>query len=449
MKSAAVEIISHCFIEPELVSEEAKKPLYLSPWDLAMMSTHYIQKGIIYPKPKHQHFNITTFMDNLKDSLSVTLTHFHPLAARLATLKQPNPPSFTIFINPENSPGARFIHAAVNLTVDDIVAPTDVPMIVHSFFDHYKAISHDGHKLPLLSVQVTELIDGIFIACSANHMLVDGSSFWHFFNSWSEVFKSKRGNEHFVSISRPPVIQRWIPAGTDPILTLPFTREDQFIDRPNPPVLRERIFHFTSDSLSKLKSKVNSECNTRMISRLQSVAALVWRCVTRARRLLRAQETSCKLAADNRKRLSPPLPETYFGNSLHSIKATTTAGELLERSIGWAAWRLHQAVTNHDDKMIKEFVDSWLKTPLVYTTRFFDANCIHIGGSPMFDMYGNKFGLGEGYAVLSGRANKFDGKVTVYPGRDGAGSMDLEICLLPEYMLALESDKEFMSVITC
>ncbi|KAJ0785737.1 putative shikimate O-hydroxycinnamoyltransferase [Helianthus annuus] len=300
MKYPGVEIISDCFIKPKFFSEEAKKPTYLSPWDLAMMSTHYIQKGLLYPLPENKDFFITTFLDDLKDSLSATLTHFHPLAARLATIKLQNPPTFVVFINPDNSPGARFIHSSVNLTVADILTPKDVPSIVHSFFDHHKAISHDGHKLPLLSVQVTELIDGIFIACSAKHMVVDGSS------------------EHDLldHISRPPALQRWVPEGCHKMITLPFTSEDQFIDRPKRSLLRERIFHLSTGSLSKLKAKVNYECNTTKISTLQALCSIVWRCVTRARRLPREQETGCRMAADNRKRLSPPLPETYFGNDL-------------------------------------------------------------------------------------------------------------------------------------
>ncbi|KAI3762959.1 hypothetical protein L1987_53404 [Smallanthus sonchifolius] len=374
-----------------------------------MMSTHYIQKGILYPLPENQDFSITTFLEDLKDSHSATLTHFHPLAARLDTVKQQNPTSFVVFINPDNSPGARFIHSAVNLKVADILTPVDVPLIVQSFFDHNKAIGYDGHGLSLLSVQVTE----------------------------SRMFWKK--------------LVQWIPIRSGEILAIRSVNEDQFIDRPNPPFLKQRIFHFSSDSLLKLKDKVNSECNTTKISTLQSLSALVWRCVTRARRLPLEQETTCRMATENRKRLLPPLPDNYFSNSLHSLRATATAGRLLDCNIGWAAWRLHQAVVNHDDKVIKEFVDSWLKSPFVYTaSRFFDASCIDIWGSPRFNIYGNTFGLGKGLAVRSGYANKFDGKVTVYPGREGGGSIDLEICLLPENMEAFESDEEFIGVVvTC
>ncbi|PON94224.1 Chloramphenicol acetyltransferase-like domain containing protein [Trema orientale] len=54
--------------------------------------------------------------------------------------------------------------------------------------------------------------------------------------------------------------------------------------------------------------------------------------------------------------------------------------------------------------------------------------------------------MGKAVALRSGYANKFDGKVTCYPGHEdeGGGSIDLEICLKPDFMCALESDQEFI-----
>ena len=127
------------------------------------------------------------------------------------------------------------------------------------------------------------------------------------FNIWLGKFSS------LAPISRPPVIERWTPPGCGPILSVPFTCEDEFIDRSYPPLLRERIFHISSDSLAKLKAKVNSECNATKISSLQSLSAVVWRSVTRARRVSKDQETGCRLAINNRGRLSPPFSQDYFG----------------------------------------------------------------------------------------------------------------------------------------
>ncbi|KAJ9560742.1 hypothetical protein OSB04_005902 [Centaurea solstitialis] len=448
MESPTLKIISDSFIKPKTISQEAKKPIYFSSWDLPLFSVNYIQKGLLFRSPENQDFSIATFLQDLKDSLSVTLTHFHPLAARIATIKQQNPPSLTAFLDLENSPGARFIHSTVDLKVSDVLQPTDVPLIVQSFFDHHQAIAHDGHKLSLLSVQVTELIDGIFIGVSVNHMVADGTSYWHFFNSWSEVFQSKARNGYFAPVSRPPILERWVPSGSDPIATLPFINDDNLIDRHIRPFLRERIFHFSSDSLSNLKSKANSERNTTKISTLQALSAIVWRCVTRSRRLPENQETGCRLAINNRGRISPSMPETYFGNMILTVTAIATAGELAGHGVGCAAWRLHEAVAGHDDKAIMGFADWWLKNPFVFKmSEHDDPHIVHMGSSPRFDMYGNEFGLGKAVAVRSGFANKFDGKMTLYPGRDGGGSMDLEVCLLPENMAAFECDQELLSLV--
>lgn len=445
-----VQYISECFVKPQHVLPESKQPFYLAPWDLATITVHYIQKGLLFNKPLQvdddQETSIKPLLDRLKDSLSITLLHFYPLAGRLATKKEENPHSYWVFIDCNNSPGAKFIHASLDMTVSDILSPTDVPSVVQSFFDHDRAVNHDGHIMPLLTIQVTELVDGIFIGCSINHMVVDGSSFWHFFNMWSEIFQAQGKN---ISISRPPIHNRWFPDGHGPIINLPFTHHDEFVSRYQGPELRERIFHFSSQSIAKLKAKANAECNTNKISSFQSLSALVWRSIIRTRGLPHDQITSCRMAINNRSRLNPPLPEDYFGNSIQTVRGLTTAGELLEHDLGWAAWKLHQAVVNHTDKMVRDWVDKWVQSPFIYQLgQFFDPYSVMMGSSPRFNKYGNDFGLGKAVAIRSGYAHKFDGKVSSYPGHEGGGSIDLEVCLPPHSMSALESDNEFMDAVS-
>ena len=126
-----------------------------------------------------------------------------------------------------------------------------------------------------------------------------------------------------------------------------------------------------------------------------------------------------------------------------------TAGELLEHDLGWAAWKLHLAVANHNHRVVLEFVKEWLQSPVIHQTgRFIDPYSVVMSSSPRFNVYGNELGMGKAVAVLSGYANKFDGKVTSYPGREGGGSIDLEVCLSPDTMSALESDQEFMNAVS-
>ncbi|XP_016487443.1 putative acetyltransferase At3g50280 [Nicotiana tabacum] len=443
--SPTVQHFSECFIKPLYESEESKKPVYLSSWDLAMLSVHYIQKGLLFTKPSS--FKLDIFLQKLKESLSLTLVQFYPLAGRLSTLKQENPPLYTVFIDCVNTPGARFIHANLDLTISDILSPKDVPLVVQSFFDHDKAINHDGHELSLLTIQVTELIDGVFIGCSINHVLADGSSFWLFFNTFSEIFKANNGQKKQnipISISKsPPIHNHWFPKGHGPIINLPYTHHNQFTSRHEAPNMRERFFHFSAVSLKKLKAKANIECNTTKISTLQALSAHMWRCITKVRNFPSDQMTSCRMAINNRARLDPPLPQEYFGNCIQTVRGNATASELLDQNLGWAAMKLHKSVINHNNKEIREWVEK-LESGMVYQMGFFDPCSIMMGSSPRFDMYGNEFGLGKGVALRSGYANKFDGKVSLYQGIEGDGSMDLEVCLLPEFMASLESDEEFI-----
>ncbi|XP_047161180.1 uncharacterized acetyltransferase At3g50280-like [Vigna umbellata] len=452
MGTPALRRISECFVKPHRCNHFSDQICNLTPWDIAMLSVHYIQKGLLFKKPAtllHENDFIQNLLENLKHSLSLTLSHFYPLSGRLVTHKTQNPPSYIVSVDCNNSDGARFIHATLDITIADILSPLDVPPIVQSFFDHHKAINHDGHSMPLLSIQVTELVDGVFIGCSMNHVIGDGTSYWNFFNSWSQIFLAQSQSEN-VPISRQPIHNRWFPNNCRPPISLPFKHHDEFIERSEKPLLlRERFFHFSAESIAKLKAKANSESNTTTISSFQSLSALVWRSITRARSIPSDQKTTCRLAASNRSRMEPPLPEEYFGNCLHAVNAETTTGELLENDLGWAAWKLHVAVKNLDDRVVLQYLGEWLDSPVIYQMgRFFEPYCVMMGSSPRFNMYGSEFGMGKAVAARSGYANKFDGKVSSYPGREGGGSIDLEVCLFSHTMSALESDKEFMHAVS-
>ncbi|XP_042479442.1 uncharacterized acetyltransferase At3g50280-like [Macadamia integrifolia] len=451
----AVRHMSRCSIKPECISDESKQPLHLNPWDLSLLSLHYIQKGLLFPKPPPTKDPCITIIDHLKESLSRTLVHFLPLAGQFVTHKQDDPPSYSISLDcNKKNPGVDFVHAVADVTMADILSPVDVPPIVQSFFLLDRAINHDGHTLPLLAVQVTELLDGIFIACSFNHIVGDGNSYWKFFNAWAEICRMMvNGNHDYDHISYRPLHRRWFPDGHGTIINLPFSHPDEFIDRYTPPeVLRQRFFHFSSQSIARLKAKANTECNTTTttISSFQALSALIWRSVTRARRYLPShQKTSCKLGINDRSRLNPPLSPDYFGNCVQTVNATVTVGELLSHGIGWAAWLLHEAVNDHSDNKVRGWLEEWMVSPCIYQYgNFVDPCSIYLGSSPRFNIYGCDFGWGKAEAVRSGSANKFDGKVFLYPGREGEGSMDLEVCLPPESMSALESDSEFMDVVS-
>ncbi|KAK5823956.1 hypothetical protein PVK06_018719 [Gossypium arboreum] len=240
--------------------------------------------------------------------------------------------------------------------------------------------------------------------------------FWHFINTLSEIFQAQGDTKK--KISHSPMLERWFPEGNNgPLLTLRFTHQNEFITRLETPHFLKRIFHFSAKSITKLKERADTESNTTQISSFQSLSAFVWRFITRARHLPCEIVTCCILAINNRPRLEPPLSPNYFGNSFQIVTAMTTAGELLDHGLGWAAWKLYQAVVNHSDKSVRGFVNDWLRSPFVYQcSPHLYPRTVIIGSSSRFNMYGNEFGLGKALTLRSGYGNKFDGKVSPYPG---------------------------------
>ena len=153
--------------------------------------------------------------------------------------------------------------------------------------------------------------------------------------------------------------------------------------------------------------------------------------------------------ANNRAKLEPPLSENYFGNVTKYLKVDANAEELVGKELGWAAWKLHDVVVNNTYKKFRETIEERLQSiHTIQVGRIFEPNTVLMASSPRFNKYGVEFGMGKAVTLRSGYSNKWDGKVTIYPGHEGGGSVDLEICLLPQNMVNLESDFEFMVAVS-
>ncbi|KAK6929453.1 hypothetical protein RJ641_005658 [Dillenia turbinata] len=459
MPSSCVTIISKCSIVP--AHKSLMEDLKLSVSDLPMLSCHYIQKGNLFTRPTH-HSSLHALLAQLKLALSVTLTHFPPLAGRLTTDKNGH-----VYISC-NDLGVEFIHAnAPGVHVNDVVSSSsDVHECFKEFFTLDRTVSYNGHFKPILAVQVTELADGVFIGCSVNHAVSDGTSFWHFFNSFAEICRGER------EISKSPDFSRNSVLISPAVLKLPADGPTvTFSDAP----VRERIFSFSSESILKLKSISNNQNAKKLnrieeieifgkqnkgtwlkqndvvrreISSFQSLCALLWRAVTRARHLPSYKTTTFRMAVNSRHRLNPKLDPNYFGNAIQSIPTYASSDDVLNNGLQWCAEQLNKNVQAHDNGMVRKFVADWERDPKCFPLGNFDGAMITMGSSPRFPMYDNDFGWGKPVAVRSGKANKFDGKISAFPGRVGSGSVDLEVCLAPETMAGVESDPEFMNYVT-
>ncbi|XVF83898.1 hypothetical protein PTKIN_Ptkin16aG0530800 [Pterospermum kingtungense] len=466
----SVTLVSKSTIFPD--QKSSVQHLKLSVSDLPMLSCHYIQKGCLFTRPP---IPFDSLIPLLKQSLSKTLSFFPPLAGRLFT-----DPNGYIHIAC-NDGGVEFYHATcTGLFIRDVIGPLDVPQFVKKFFCFDKTVSYQGHFKPIMAVQVTELGDGVFIGCSVNHAVTDGTSFWNFFNTFAEICR-KMGNTNNIQsiekIARQPDFSRESVLISSAVLRVPEGGPKVTFNENEP--LRERIFSFSREAILELKAEVNNNnkndvvvsdgnfnaveilgklsndkhrkavvSNTAEISSFQSLCALLWRAVTRARKLPSCKTTTFRMAVNCRQRLNPKLDPLYFGNAIQSIPTYASAGDVTSRDLRWCAEQLNKSVRAHDDETVRRFVKEWEKDPRCFPLGNFDGASMTMGSSPRFPMYDNDFGWGRPLAVRSGGANKFDGKISAFPGRGGNGSVDLEVVLAPETMAGIESDLEFMQYVS-
>ncbi|XP_071721858.1 uncharacterized acetyltransferase At3g50280-like [Rutidosis leptorrhynchoides] len=426
---------------------KTKERINLTPWDLQLLRVHAIQKGLIFNKP-NQKFN---YVEHLKSSLSRTLAFFPPLAGRLNMIENDDgDATCRFFIDCDNS-GARFVHAVANgVSVADTTETEYVPIeITRSFFLLNGVENHEGVREPLLAVQVTELVDGIFIGCTVNHSVVDGTSFWHFVNSWAEI---SRTSSQFQtgSIPNPPALHRWFPDGIEPPIRIPIIPTDDNKDSVTPQPLRERVFHFRRESVATLKSKANAEAGTNKISSLQALLAHFWRSVIRSQyansMVEPDQETHYKLLIGARSRVKG-FPEHYFGNAIQVGALTLKAKQLIDNELGFVAWKMNRMVAEHTEDEMKDYFKRWVENPKLPTLSDAATNALITSSSPRFDVYGNDFGWGKPIAIRSGEANKSLGKITLFEGIE-QGSIDIEACLSLNVLETVAKDKEFMDSVT-
>ncbi|XP_009620391.1 BAHD acyltransferase DCR [Nicotiana tomentosiformis] len=419
-----------------------KKECQLVTFDLPYLAFYYNQKLLIYKGAE----NFEETVEKLKDGLALVLEDFYQLAGKLGKDEEE---VFKVEYDDDMDGAEVIVAAAEGIEVADLTDEEGTSKFL-DLIPCNKILNFEGLHRPLLAVQLTKLKDGLTIGIAFNHAVLDGTSTWHFMTSWAELCCGS------TSISVPPFLERTKARNTRVKLNLSppsdapesakSATNGEVIPSVDPP-LRERLFKFSESAIDQIKSKVNTnppEGSSAPFSTFQSLSAHVWLAVTRARQLKPEDYTVYTVFADCRKRVDPPMPESYFGNLIQAIFTVTAAGLLLAQPIEFAAGMIQQAIVKHDAKAIDERNKEWESNPKIFQYKDAGVNCVAVGSSPRFKVYDVDFGWGKPESVRSGSNNRFDGMVYLYQGKNGGRSIDVEISLEANAMERLEKDKEFL-----
>uniref|UniRef100_K3Y0V9 Acetyltransferase n=1 Tax=Setaria italica TaxID=4555 RepID=K3Y0V9_SETIT len=431
--------------------------MHLTPCDLRVINFEYILKGVLLPN--HRTRPASAVADGLASSLARALARSTLLLARLTAAEVTGSVSSGLVISLRCNGRGRRVRprcGARGLRVSDIATPLYVPPVVRSFFPFNGVRGVDAvlESRPLLAGEDTELADGIFIAMSLNHGVADGTTLWHFFNTWSEISRSSSGGGEGYKLSTAlPVLDRWFLDTCPAPIPLPFAKVEDIVQRPEYTPVQECFFHFSAEECKEAQGNGqlgdgrNGGDGDHLVAAVSSrahVASGVPR--PRPRATPGDNVLPCHRAPGTGEGATRLRRQRRDGRG-RAVRRRRCPRDL-DRGLGWPAWLLNRAVASFDEAREGDDLASWARNPsLLYLTPLRDPANVMTGSSPRFDMYGNDFGWGRPVAVRSGAENKVDGKVIVYEGRDGGG-MALEVYLSPEAMSRLVADEEFMEAVS-
>ena len=147
---------------------------------------------------------------------------------------------------------------------------------------------------------------GVALGLGMDHRLTDGTSAFHFVNSWSELARG-------LDLTLAPIIDRTILRARDPPQPMfdhieyqptPKMKSHQeissSIDDQSPPTMS--IFKLKREQINKLKEKCRENEEATKYSTYVVMAAHIWKCATIARSLRDDQVSKLYLSIDGRSR---------------------------------------------------------------------------------------------------------------------------------------------------
>ncbi|XP_059301402.1 phenolic glucoside malonyltransferase 1-like [Lycium ferocissimum] len=425
-------VLEQCQVAPPPGSA-AELTLSLTYFDHVWLAFHHMRRLLFYKLPIPKSDFVQNIIPPLKDSLSLALKHYTPLAGNVAC--------------PLDSNGYPELRYVTGDSVSVTFSETDMdfnyfigdhPRIAKDFYHFVPQLAEPkdapGVKLaPVLAIQVTLFPNvGISIGFTNHHAAGDGATIVGFIRAWALLHKFG-GHEQFLENEFIPFYDRSVikdPHGQGMSIWEDMKKYNlEMRDIVTPPDKVRGTFTITRDDIGKLKNLILSRRpSLTHVTSFIVTCAYVWTCLIKSEAVIGEDidDNVMELfgcAANCRERFNPPLPPSYFGNcivgyiarirhaDLAGKEGFTIAVELIRESI--------QKRMNDEEWILN---GSWFRQ---YTN--VDLNrCLSVAGSPKLDLYAADFGWGRpaklefvsidsdnGISMSLGKSKDFDGDLEV------------------------------------
>ncbi|CAN6283671.1 unnamed protein product [Urochloa humidicola] len=299
----------------------------------------------------------------IRESLSAVLRTYYPFEGALAV----RPDGRLAVRNARR--GVPFVEASADVELrdvtDDVSAPGAAGVLADLVYVGTESEKKNPLEAPLLTVQVTSFTCGGFVlGLAMNHCLADGQSAAAFLRSWSEAARGA-----------PPSASPWLDRTLQrarPVPSICFAH-DEFTEIEDVSGLAAGVFgggapcvyrSFTLDAgkLERLKRAATggdgattdaaATCSTFV-----ALTAFVWVARTRALGMRPEQRSKLLFAVDVRRRVSPPLPDGFWGNAVVFACCISGAGDLVGGPLSAAASSVRDAIARTDDAFVRSAID--------------------------------------------------------------------------------------------
>lgn len=365
----------------------------------------------------------------LEESLRKVLVEYREWAGRLGRDAATSRPAIEL-----TDDGAVFMEAVADGSLQDLFPFDPSPQLLD-------LVPPNRGTPELLLVQVTKFnCGGMTLGVARHHQVADGEAASQFMSAWASACKS---NLPITAIlhDRSPLMPRNPPSPT-------FEHHEYSKPPPSnlegfgfPPLARKKL-HFNRETLANIKSSAGKDLHDdeRSYTTFESLTAHLWRCVTKARGLTGAIATRSLIAANGRRRLHPPVPETYFGNCIFHACPATTVSRLVDEPLSFAASLVHASIRRIDNEYMRsaiDFVEQERRNPVARSRSSVLSPNLSVTSWVQLPLY--KLDFGWGTPVFAGPPFvPFEGLVILVPSYTNDGSIDAVIGLFQDDMAKLE-----------